>query len=64
MLQVRFIDSTLEVAKYTSWDSENFATVALNSAIDWKSLVWALDDIIQLKNYRISYQSEENILTY
>lgn len=61
---LRFIDSTLEVAKYTSWDSENFATVALNSAIDWKSLVWALDDIIQLKNYRISYQSEENILTY
>lgn len=60
---LRFIDSTLEVAKYTSWDSENFATVALNSAIDWKSLVWALDDIIQLKNYRISYQSE-NILTY
>lgn len=61
---LRFIDSTLEVAKYTSWDSENFATVALNSAIDWKSLVWALDDIIQLKNYRISYQSKENILTY
>lgn len=61
---LRFIDSTLEVAKYTSWDSENFAVVALNSAIDWKSLVWALDDIIQLKNYRISYQSEENILTY
>lgn len=61
---LRFIDSTLEVAKYTSWDSENFATVALNSAIDWKSLVWALDDIIQLKNYRISYRSEENILTY
>lgn len=61
---LRFIDSTLEVAKYTNWDSDNFATVALNSAIDWKSLVWALDDIIQLKNYRISYQSEENILTY
>ena len=60
---LRFIDSTLEVAKYTSWDSENFAAVALNSAIDWKSLVWALDDIIRLKNYRISYQSE-NILTY
>lgn len=61
---LRFIDSTLEVAKYTSWDSDNFATIGSNSAIDWKSLVWALDDIIQLKNYRVSYQSEDHILTY
>ncbi len=61
---LRFIDSTLEVAKYTSWDSDNFAIIGSNSAIDWKSLVWALDDIIQLKNYRVSYQSEDHILTY
>lgn len=61
---LRFIDSALEVANYTSWDSDNFAKISLNSAIDWKSLVWALDDIIQLKNYRVSYQNEENILTY
>ena len=61
---LRFIDFTLKVAKYTSWDSDNFAIIGSNSAIDWKSLVWALDDIIQLKNYRVSYQSEDHILTY
>lgn len=60
---LRFIDSALEVANYTNWDSDNFSKISLNSAIDWKSLVWALNDIIQLKNYRVSYQNEE-ILTY
>ncbi|TLD95456.1 M23 family metallopeptidase [Helicobacter jaachi] len=57
---LRFIDSALEVASYTDWNSDNFAQViGVNSAIDWKSLVWALDDIIQLKNYRVSYQGDD-----
>lgn len=56
---LRFLDSPLEVAHYTDWNSENFTkVVAENSSIDWKSLVWALDDIIQLKNYRVSYQGD------
>lgn len=56
---LRFLDSPLEIASYIDWNSENFAqVVGGNSSIDWKSLVWALDDIIQLKNYRVSFQGE------
>ncbi|TLD89600.1 M23 family metallopeptidase [Helicobacter sp. MIT 03-1614] len=62
---LRFIDSALEVANYTDWNSDNFAQiVGVNSVIDWKSLVWALNDIVQLKNYRVSYQDDEKMLTY
>lgn len=62
---LRFLDSPLETASYTSWSSDNFAQViGVNSSIDWKSLVWALDDIIQLKNYRVGYQNDKYILTY
>lgn len=57
---LHFIDSALPVANYIDWNSDNFAQVlGVNSAIDWKTLVWALDDLIQLKNYRISYQDSE-----
>lgn len=57
---LHFIDSALPVASYTDWNSENFAQViGVNSAVDWKSLVWALDDLVQLKNYRVSYQDSE-----
>ncbi|MCX2716390.1 M23 family metallopeptidase [Helicobacter sp. MIT 21-1697] len=62
---LRFIDSALDVANYTDWNSDNFAQiVGVNSVIDWKNLVWALNDIIQLKNYRVSYQDNEKILAY
>ncbi|TLD82309.1 M23 family metallopeptidase [Helicobacter sp. MIT 05-5293] len=62
---LRFLDSSLEVASYTDWNSDNFVqVVGVNSAIDWKSLVWALDDIIQLKNYRVSYQTDEHLKNY
>lgn len=62
---LHFIDSALPVANYTDWNSDNFAQViGVNSAIDWKSLVWALDDIIQLKNYRVSYQNDEYVMPY
>ncbi|WP_334083559.1 M23 family metallopeptidase [Helicobacter typhlonius] len=57
---LHFVDSALPVASYTDWNSDNFAQViGVNSAIDWKSLIWALDDLIQLKNYRVSYQNNE-----
>ena len=57
---LHFVDSVLPVANYIDWNSDNFAQVlGVNSAIDWKTLVWALDDLIQLKNYRISYQNSE-----
>ena len=54
---LRFLETSLDMASYTDWNLENFAQVVDSSnAIDWKSLVWALDDIIQLKNYRVSFQ--------
>lgn len=53
---LRFLETSLDVASYTDWNIDNFTRVVDSSnAIDWKSLVWALDDIIQLKNYRVSY---------
>lgn len=62
---LRFLDSLLEIASYIDWNSDNFVqVVGVNSVIDWKSLVWALDDIIQLKNYRISYQTDEHLKNY
>ncbi|WP_301057933.1 M23 family metallopeptidase [uncultured Helicobacter sp.] len=62
---LHFIDSALPVANYTDWNNENFTQVIdVNNAIDWKSLVWALDDIIQLKNYRVSYQGEDHLRAY
>lgn len=62
---LRFLDSPLEMASYIDWNSDNFAqVVGVNSSIDWKSLVWALDDIIQLKNYRVGYHNDKSIFVY
>lgn len=59
----RFMDSSLDMQKYADWNSEQFGSVvSVNGNINWKSLVWALDDIIQLKNYRISYQNDDEHL--
>lgn len=62
---LRFLDSPLEMASYMDWNSDNFAQViGVNSSIDWKSLVWALDDLIQLKNYRVGYHNDKSTFAY
>lgn len=52
---LRFLDSTLDVANYTKWNNDDFnKVISTSSVVDWQNLVWVLDDIAQLKNYRVS----------
>lgn len=56
---LHFIDNVLPVVRYVDWSSDNFnKVIEANSAIDWKSLVLALDDIVKLKSYRIGLGEE------
>lgn len=52
---VRFLGQSQEIASFIDWNLDNFALItASGDDIDWNSLVWALNDIIALKNYRVS----------
>ncbi|PAF43555.1 M23 family metallopeptidase [Helicobacter sp. 11S02596-1] len=58
--EVRFLGKLLDPAIYTAWNANNFEEVFNNdTSIDWKSLFWAIGDIIQLQNYKLSYQMNE-----
>lgn len=58
--EVRFLGKVLDPVIYTAWNSNNFAEVfEHDSSIDWKSLVWTIDDMAQLQTYKLSYQSDD-----
>ncbi|RDU55015.1 M23 family peptidase [Helicobacter sp. MIT 00-7814] len=53
LYELRFLGSPLSTSEYARWDLSNFNAVTQNKdQIDWKSLVWALDDLAQLQSYR------------
>ncbi|PAF53966.1 hypothetical protein BKH42_03085 [Helicobacter sp. 13S00482-2] len=58
--EVRFLGKVLDPAIYTAWNANNFEEVFDHDAsIDWKSLVWTIQDMAQLQTYKLSYQSDD-----
>ncbi|MDO7253422.1 M23 family metallopeptidase [Helicobacter cappadocius] len=58
--EVRFLGKVLDPTIYTAWNSNNFEEVFdHDSSIDWKSLVWTIQDMAQLQTYKLSYQSND-----
>lgn len=57
--EVRFLGKILDPGVYTQWNASNFDGVFDNdSSIDWKSLVWAIQDIAILQKYKLT-QNED-----
>lgn len=58
--EVRFLGKVLDPTIYTAWNANNFGEVFdHDSSIDWKSLVWTIEDMAQLQTYKLSYQSDD-----
>lgn len=56
--EVRFLGKFLNPSTYVAWNVENFEEIfEKNSDIDWRSLVWAIQDITQLQSYKLTFQS-------
>lgn len=56
--EVRFLGKVLNPAAYVAWNTENFEEIFEDNAdIDWKSLVWAIQDMTQLQSYKLTFQS-------
>lgn len=56
--EVRFLGKVLNPAAYVAWNTENFEEIFEdNTDIDWKSLVWAIQDMTQLQSYKLTFQS-------
>lgn len=53
LYELRFLGTPLSTSEYARWDLSNFNVITQNKdQIDWKSLVWALDDLARLQSYR------------
>ena len=53
LYELRFLGTPLHTMDYALWNLDNFNAVTKNKDhIDWKSLVWALDDLAQIHTYR------------
>ncbi|WP_394909494.1 M23 family metallopeptidase [uncultured Helicobacter sp.] len=53
LYELRFLGTPLHTMDYALWNLDNFNAVTNNKdQIDWKSLVWALDDLAQIHTYR------------
>ncbi|WP_095274482.1 M23 family metallopeptidase [Helicobacter sp. 11S03491-1] len=58
--EIRFLGKILNPVVYTSWNADNFEEVFDDdTSIDWKSLVWTIEDMVQLQTYRLSYQNND-----
>ncbi len=57
--EVSFLDSPLNPDSYTRWSMNNFDIVfEKEDSIDWKNLVWAIEDIAKLQTFRLSAMDE------
>ena len=54
--ELGFLDHNLNPFDYANWNLDNFEVVLKNdgSGIDWQNLIWAMEDIAKLQNFRIS----------
>lgn len=53
LYELCFLGTPLHTMDYALWNLDNFNAVTKNEdQIDWKSLVWALDDLAQIHTYR------------
>lgn len=53
--EVGFLGNSLNPATYASWNFDNFdAIFQKEDGIDWKNLVWAIEDIAKLQTLRVS----------
>lgn len=61
LYELRFLGTPLHTIDYALWDLDNFNAVTKNrDHIDWKSLVWALDDLAQIHTYRTAQADSQS----
>ncbi len=54
---VRFLGSEVDVKNFIDWNLDQFEVVMNeDSIIDWDSLLWTFDDIMQINNHKIFIQ--------
>lgn len=57
--EVRFLGGYQDALTYARWGEKNFESIfEIQEHINWNKLLWAIDDLKQLRNYRLSYQDE------
>lgn len=59
--EVLFLNKTLKTQRYVDWNLRNFNELLLSDdAIDWKNLVWTIQDVVRLKNFQNTLKSEKS----
>ncbi|ANV97764.1 hypothetical protein BBW65_02630 [Helicobacter enhydrae] len=57
--EIRFLGGYQNAMDYISWNGGNFESFFKNTAhIKWASLLWAIEDLSQLRTYRLDYQGK------
>lgn len=61
--EVRFLSIGLDTLSFIKWSMNNFDTIFKsedNSIIDFDNLIWAINDIVKLKELNINYSNENS----
>ncbi|MCE3039317.1 M23 family metallopeptidase [Helicobacter anatolicus] len=54
--EISFLNKLLSAENFTLWGMDNFDEIILNeNKVDWKSLVWIIQDILKLQDYQNPY---------
>ena len=57
--EVRFLGGYQDALAYSQWGEENFESIfKTQDHVEWSKLFWAIDDLRQLRHYRLSYQEQ------
>lgn len=58
--EINFLNSRLNPASYVEWSMDNFEVVFYKQdGVDWKNLVWAMEDIAKLQKLRITSAQQQ-----
>ncbi|WP_158654742.1 MULTISPECIES: M23 family metallopeptidase [unclassified Helicobacter] len=59
--EVLFLNKTLPTQRYIDWNIKNFNDLLLHdSVIDWKNLVWTIQDVVRLKNFQNNFKGRKS----
>lgn len=50
---IRFLGSKVDINTFIKWDINNFEIVFKDSVINWNSLLWTFNDIMEINNHKI-----------
>ncbi|RAX54266.1 hypothetical protein CCY99_04445 [Helicobacter sp. 16-1353] len=59
---IRFLGSEVNVEDFIEWDIDNFDNIMKkDSIVNWNSLLWTFDDMMQINNHKIFIQHDNTL---